>query len=89
MMLGRFLSRRGVLEEAGARARREHSAWLTAALREGGARWPRIPTRLVSEGGFARVLARRDGAARCERWWGAAIGRTEAMGPQRGDRFGR
>lgn len=87
-MMGRFLNRRGVLEEAGARARREHSAWLTKALRNG-ARWPRIPTRKVSQGGFAAMMARQGGPERAEQWWSAAIDRAAGPDPHDDARIAR
>lgn len=83
-MIGRLLNRRAALEEAGARARREHSDWLTRAL-QSGARWPRIPTRRVSQGGFAEFMSRQDGPRRAERWWDAAIGRARGLDPHAGD----
>ncbi|MEZ6233941.1 MAG: hypothetical protein R3B68_07105 [Phycisphaerales bacterium] len=61
--------------EAGRRARLIHSLWLTEAM----ARpydVPRIPTRRVSEGGFASMASRPGGMARAERWWSLALERT-------------
>jgi len=46
----------------------EHSAWLSDAL-AGNRRPPRIPTRKVSEGGFAGLVNTPGGRYRAERWW--------------------
>lgn len=62
------------LLEAGERARREHSLWLTLAL-SSQRRFPRIPTRLESEGGFTRLLERPSGRTHTERWWRLALRR--------------
>lgn len=68
------------LHEASARARAEHSAWLTRALSQG-LRYPRIPIRPMDpetgEGGFGPMLARRDGPARAARWWNLALDRVD------------
>lgn len=68
------------LSEASARARAEHSAWLTRALTQG-LRYPRIPIRPMDseagEGGFATMMARRSGPARAERWWDLALKRVD------------
>lgn len=87
-MIGRLLNRRGALEEAGARARREHSAWLTHALHNPG-RWPCIPTRRVSNGGFAAMMARKGGPERAERWWNSAIDRAGGLDPHDEARIAR
>ncbi len=66
--------------EAGARARAEHSAWLTRALSQG-LRYPRIPIRPMDpdtgEGGFGPMMARREGPAHAERWWTLALDRVD------------
>lgn len=61
------------LEEAGARARRLHSLWLSRALRRGSRPVPRIPTKLVSEGGFAATMATEEGRRWAEQWWDDAL----------------
>ena len=62
--------------DEGARARRLHSLWLTAAI-ESGREYPRIPTRPVVTGGFSRLLARRNGQTLAEQWWDAALARVD------------
>ncbi|MGE3107998.1 MAG: hypothetical protein AB7G11_10905 [Phycisphaerales bacterium] len=49
-------------------ARNVHSVWLSRALRAG-SRLPRIPTRLVRDGGFDREMATADGRAWADEWW--------------------
>lgn len=63
-------------EEAGERARRLHSAWLTEALASA-KRQPRIPVRKVDEGGFTRMTGTPEGKARSERWWSLALERVD------------
>lgn len=63
---------RNRLQDAGERARREHSAFLTQALRTRlGVNVPRIPRRKVDDGGFDRLMQDPRGRAAAERWWGA------------------
>jgi hypothetical protein len=66
--------------EASARARAEHSAWLTRALTQG-LRYPRIPIRPMDpqtgEGGFGPMMKRPTGPARAERWWKSALERVD------------
>ena len=71
-MIWDFIQRRA-LEEAGARARREHAAWLTWALASNEA-VPRIPVRRVDLGGFSQQVKREPGPAHAERWWALALG---------------
>ncbi len=57
------------------RMRRFHSAWLTRAIRRGGGRkLPRIPVRLVSEGGFDPLMSTFEGREWAEAWWDEALG---------------
>ncbi|HYE63679.1 MAG TPA: hypothetical protein VD997_16935 [Phycisphaerales bacterium] len=70
----RFWKHRGSMDE-GARARLEHSIWLTDAI-ESGREYPRIPTRPVVTGGFSRLLVRRNGPDLARRWWDAALSRV-------------
>jgi hypothetical protein len=60
----------------GARARLEHSLWLTRAL-ESGREYPRIPVRPVATGGFAALMARPHGPELADRWWKAALARVD------------
>lgn len=60
----------------GAVARNLHSVWLTKALRSGRP-MPRIPTRLVRDGGFDRELATPDGRRWAEEWWYKTLEETE------------
>lgn len=83
-MLGRWLGRDSGMVEAGVRARRQHSVWLTAAIRDPRGGVPRIPTRRVADGGFAGLLARPGGPERAERWWTLAIDRAEGVIPSSG-----
>ncbi len=53
-------------------ARRLHSSWLTRAIRAG-VKMPRIPTRLVRDGGFAEVVSTPEGRAWADRWWAEAL----------------
>ncbi len=58
------------LLDAGERARREHSNFLTQALcTRLGAGAPRIPTRRVDRGGFDRLMADSRGRQAADRWW--------------------
>lgn len=54
---------------------RQHARWLTAALR-GRKTAPRIPTRRVDEGGFARLMSTERGREVASQWWYDAIERT-------------
>ncbi len=54
-----------------------HSAWLTAALRRG-ARPPRIPTRPVEAGGWAKLMATPEGRAWVEEFWDGALNHPDA-----------
>ncbi len=53
-------------------ARRVHSLWLTRALRVG-AKLPRIPTRLVREGGFSPLVSTPEGREWADLWWEEAL----------------
>jgi len=68
--------RREDFEEAGERARRLHSAWLTEALRSGKS-VPRIPVRPVDSGGFDRASASTIRRAHHQRWWSLALERVD------------
>lgn len=59
----------------GARMVRYHAHWLSLALRSHRA-FPRIPMRMVSEGGFSALLASPDGRRTAETWWVAALETT-------------
>jgi hypothetical protein len=48
--------------------RRVHERWLEEALKRP-ERWPRIPIRLASAGGFSRLMSRESGRLAVERWW--------------------
>ncbi len=56
-------------------ARRQHSDWLTWAMKSGNT-FPRIPLREVSEGGFYPMLDRTHGRRRADRWWELALKRV-------------
>ncbi len=72
-MLRKILGRREArLLSAGEKARRLHSAWLTRALVDPG-RFPRIPARKVSEGGFSMLMKSQRGRAWAEGWWGDTL----------------
>lgn len=61
-------------ESPSERARREHSIWLTRAIRARGGRGvPRIPVRLVSQGGYGPLVATVEGREWAEQWWGDAL----------------
>jgi len=55
---------------------REHARWLTQAVRRPG-RYPRIPVRKVADGGFARLMASREGRAVADSWWFEALERVD------------
>lgn len=88
-MFRRILSR-NVLMEAGERARRAHSLWLTHHLvgrsRIGGgdpgravAGVPDIPSRKVVEGGFDELISTPLGKAWAEDWWNSAMERAREV----------
>lgn len=58
---------------AGEKARALHGAWLTRAL-AGGAKFPVIPTRRVSDGGFGTLMSTAAGRAWAQSWWDRALG---------------
>lgn len=74
-MLWRWFSRRDP-RFASKRFRQEHSRWLTNAMLSGRA-YPRIPTRLVSKGGFSGMMSRPGGSETAQRWWDAAFERVD------------
>lgn len=59
-------------ESRAARMIREHSRWLTRAVR-GNRSYPRIPVRRVSDGGFARLMSTRQGRRYAEQWWAGTL----------------
>ncbi|MEK6701458.1 MAG: hypothetical protein AABZ53_04285 [Planctomycetota bacterium] len=61
--------------DPGALARRQHSDWLTWAMKSEN-RFPRIPLREVAAGGFDPMLARPHGRRRADRWWELALRRV-------------
>ena len=62
------------LEEAGRRARREHSQYLSRALLGLTAtQLPRIPTRRVDKGGFDKVMRDPRGKRVADLWWHKAF----------------
>ena len=62
------------LLDAGARARGEHSRWLTQALcTRIGVPAPRIPTRKVEDGGFDRLMSDPRGRRVAQQWWTSAF----------------
>jgi hypothetical protein len=67
-MFRQLFRRNARLMTAGEKARRLHSTWLTYALADPG-RFPRIPARKVSDGGFARLVANPRGRAWADGWW--------------------
>ena len=54
---------------------REHSRWLTSAVRRG-LTMTRIPTRRVDEGGFESLMTTPEGRAFAEDWWAETLGRS-------------
>lgn len=60
----------------GAWARFVHSRWLTRALATG-REYPRIPVRLVSEGGWSDLARTPEGRAFAEHWWADALARVD------------
>jgi len=50
----------------------QHARWLTRAIRSG-REYPRIPCRRVADGGFARLMATRDGRKIAQGWWYRAL----------------
>ncbi|GJQ29065.1 MAG: hypothetical protein HBSAPP03_09490 [Phycisphaerae bacterium] len=77
MLLGLWTHKR--VESASELFRRQHSLWLTRALR-GGREYPRIPVRAVTAGGWSRLMARPGGPALAERWWSHAFDRVDDAG---------
>jgi hypothetical protein len=77
-MLWWFGRRKEVVSEAGARMRAAHSAWLTRATQTP-EKYPRIPLRLVSDGGFDELMARPRGRMAAERWWDRTFQRVERI----------
>ena len=63
-------------EEAGERARRLHSLWLTDAIASGRPQ-SRIPVRRVDDGGFARVSESGISCQRADRWWSLALEKVD------------
>ncbi len=63
-MLWRWFNRRDP-RFASERFRQEHSRWLSHAMLSG-KRYPRIPTRLVSRGGFSEMLNQPGGRVLAE-----------------------
>ena len=59
-------------------ARHMHSHWLSKALKRG-ARLPRIPTRLVSRGGFEREMSTRQGRDWAADWWEQTLSRDDLV----------
>lgn len=64
--------------EAGRRFRAQHSAWLTGAITSG-RQYPSIPTRRVSDGGWAALMSRPGGSVRAERWWSLAFDEVDEI----------
>jgi hypothetical protein len=61
-------------------ARALHSRWLTRAIRHGGGKGlPRIPTRLVSEGGYDPVMATVEGREWAEEWWSTTLNNEQLL----------
>jgi hypothetical protein len=60
------------LADHAAEMRRRHSAWLTRAMRRP-SRYPRIPTRRVSDGGFSAVVATPTGREWADQWWAETL----------------
>jgi hypothetical protein len=58
---------------AGERARRLHERWLTRAMARPD-RYPTIPVRPVSEGGFASLHTTAHGAQWAAGWWESTLG---------------
>ncbi|MCB9845002.1 MAG: hypothetical protein H6811_03310 [Phycisphaeraceae bacterium] len=61
----------------GALFRRQHSIWLTRAIR-GGRRYPRIPLERVDRGGFDHLRAHPAGRHAADSWWVIALRAMEA-----------
>jgi hypothetical protein len=59
------------------RFRRQHEAFLDAAIRSGRA-FPRIPLRRDDRGGFDPLRARPGGRGRADRWWNLAFARLDS-----------
>lgn len=90
-MFWSWLKRKRVLD-AGERARQQHSAWLTQAVRRSQAEtraephaqpgYPQIPRRTVRDGGFDGLRSRPHGPERSARWWSIALDRVETEPPR-------
>jgi hypothetical protein len=65
-------------EDAGEKARRIHGQWLTVAL-SSNRKYPSIPVRPVTQGGFDPLLSRPNGEARAAQWWDAAFQRMDRV----------
>ncbi|MCE7973101.1 MAG: hypothetical protein DYG92_02065 [Leptolyngbya sp. PLA1] len=74
MFWDRLSRRRGV--QTPEAMRRQHSRWLTRAFANG-REYPRIPVRVVSVGGFSKLMARPGGPMLAERWWALAMARVD------------
>ncbi len=70
------------LVTAGERARRLHSAWLTAAVRDRSGVLPRIPTRRTDRGGFDPILESPGGRQWADGWWRDALARVDDFAPR-------
>lgn len=73
MMWSEWLGDAGI---QGAWARFVHSRWLTRALADGRT-YPRIPLRLVSEGGWSHLMHTREGRKFAENWWAEALAQVD------------
>jgi hypothetical protein len=74
-MINDFLAN---LEVRAAAMRLLHSVWLTKALQRG-SRPPRIPTRKVEDGGWAKLMETPEGRAWAEEFWQGALEHPEAV----------
>ena len=68
--------RAGRLLDPAERFRREHERWLNYALRHR-LDLPRIPTRQVDSGGFARLMSIPMGRRAISRFWAAVLARED------------
>ena len=64
------------VRDAGARFRAEHSAFLTKALL-GGRRYPRVPKKKCSQGGYSGLLKLDTGEKHAAMWWGLAMSKLD------------
>lgn len=60
-------------------ARHIHSRWLSKALTRG-SKLPRIPTRLVSRGGFDSEMSTKQGREWAADWWKQTLTRDDLGG---------